>query len=89
MIVANRPKNQHWVPRFYLRNFATPETRTRGKDESQIWMFSNDERDGNERLTNIKNVCTRRYLYSPTDSAGRRDCDVPPSSVADLFRVRR
>lgn len=81
--MANRPKNQHWVPRFYLRNFATPETRTRGKDESQIWMFSNDERDGDERLTNIKNVCTRRYLYSPTDSAGRRDWTLE-EKLADL-----
>jgi hypothetical protein len=71
--MANRPKNQHFVPRFYLRNFATPETRTRRKDKSQIWMFSNDETDGDERLTNIRNVCTRRYLYSPTDSAGQRD----------------
>jgi len=71
--MANRPKNQHWVPRFYLRYFATPETRTRGKDKPQIWMFSNDETDGDERLTNVRNVCTRRYLYSPTDRSGQRD----------------
>lgn len=69
--MVNRPKNQHWVPRFYLRHFATPGTRE--KDEAQIWMFSNEERDGDERLTNIKNVCTRRYLYSPTDDSGQRD----------------
>jgi hypothetical protein len=55
---SNRPKNQHWVPRFYLRQFATPETRE--KDAPQIWMFSNQDRDGDERLTNIKNVCARR-----------------------------
>lgn len=71
--MANRSKNQHWVPRFYLRYFATPETRRRGKDKSQLWMFSNDETDGDERLTNVRNVCTRRYLYSPTDRAGLRD----------------
>jgi predicted Mrr-cat superfamily restriction endonuclease len=34
--------------------FATPETRE--KDEAQIWMFSNQERDGDERLTNIKSA---------------------------------
>ena len=52
--MANRPKNQHWVSRFYLRHFATPETRE--KDEAQIWMFSNQERDGDERLKNIKSA---------------------------------
>lgn len=68
--MANRPKNQHWVPRFYLRHFATPETRA--EEEAQIWMFSNEKRDGDERLTNIRNVCTRRYLYSPIDDSGER-----------------
>jgi hypothetical protein len=37
----NRAKNQHWVPQFYLRHFATPETR--GKDGAQVWIFSHDE----------------------------------------------
>lgn len=68
--MSNRPKNQHWVPRFYLRQFATPETRT--QDEAQVWMFSNQEGDGDERLTNIKNVCAQRYLYSPLDDSGQR-----------------
>ena len=68
--MSNRPKNQHWVPQFYLRQFATPATRE--KDEAQVWMFSNQHRDGDERLTNIKNVCTRRYLYSPLDDSGQR-----------------
>lgn len=81
--MANRPKNQHWVPRFYLRHFATPITRERDKDEAQIWMFSNKERDGDERITNIKNVCTRRHLYSPLDSAGQRDWALE-EKLADL-----
>ena len=54
-----------------MRHFSTPETRE--AQEDQIWMFSNEYRDGDERLTNIKNVCTRRYLYSPIDDSGRRD----------------
>lgn len=78
---SNRPKNQHWVPRFYLRQFATPETRE--NDEAQIWMFSNQDRDGDERLTNIKNVCARRYLYSPMDECGRRDWALE-EQLADL-----
>lgn len=78
---SNRSKNQHWVPRFYLRQFATPETRE--KDEAQIWMFSNQDRDGDERLTNIKNVCARRYLYSPMDDSGQRDWALE-QQLADL-----
>ena len=50
----SNPKNQHWVPRFYLLRCATPETGD--DDETQIPMFSNQERDGDGRLTNIKNV---------------------------------
>jgi hypothetical protein len=44
--MANCPKNQHWVKRLYLRHFFTPETKE--KNEPQIWMFSNQERDGDE-----------------------------------------
>lgn len=68
--MSSRSKNQHWVPRFYLRHFATPETRD--AEEAQIWIFSNSKEDGDERLTNIKNVCAKRYLYSPRDLAGQR-----------------
>lgn len=68
--MAGHPKNQHFVPRFYLRHFATPETRATA--EAQIWVFSNQESDGDEHLTNIKNVCARRYLYSPMDESGQR-----------------
>jgi len=56
------PKQQHWVPRFYLRFFATPETA--GGDEPQVWLLSKDE--GGPVLTNIKKVATQRYLYSQT-----------------------
>ncbi len=66
----NRPKNQHWVPRFYLRHFATPNSSN--TKEPQVWIFSKDEDDGDETLTNIKNICARRYLYSPKDEKGIR-----------------
>ncbi len=70
----NRPKNQHWVPRFYLRYFATPETYS--TKEPQVWIFFKDENDGNESITNIKNICAERYLYSPKDDTGRRSWDL-------------
>jgi hypothetical protein len=68
-------KNQHWVSQFYLRHFATPETR--GKDAaSQVWIFSCDEGDGDETLTNIRNICAKRYLYTPVGSSGERAWDL-------------
>lgn len=69
-IGMTRPKHQHWVPQFYLRYFSTPETKE--KKEAQVWVFSKDETDGDERLTNIRNVCGKRYLYTSLDEAGER-----------------
>ncbi len=67
----NRPKHQHWVPQFYLRYFATPETQ--GTQRPQVWIFSKNDADGDEKLTSVRNVCGRRYLYSPACGAGDRD----------------
>ena len=66
----NLPKHQHWVPQFYLRHFATPETR--GNEDAQVWIFSKEEADGDETLTNVRNVCGKRYLYTPFDESGER-----------------
>jgi hypothetical protein len=63
------PKQQHWVPRFYLRYFATPETAA--GDEPQVWILSKDE--GEPKLTNIRKIATKNYLYSPKGAAGKRD----------------
>jgi hypothetical protein len=66
-----KPKHLHWVSYFYLRYFATPESRH--SKEPQVWIFSKDDTDGDEVRTNIRNVCGKRYLYAPTDASGKRD----------------
>lgn len=66
----NRPKHQHWVPQFYLRYFATLESRD--SDQAQVWIFSKDDTDGDEVLTNVRNICGKRYLYSPIGDSGER-----------------
>jgi len=66
----SRPINQHWVPQFYLRGFATPETRC--AKEAQVWILSRRDSDGIEQLTNVRNVCAKRYLYAPKDRSGER-----------------
>jgi len=67
---ACRSKHQHWVPQFYLRYFATPESRDTKKP--QVWIFSKDLQDGDEQLTSVRNVCGKRYLYSPRQLDGSR-----------------
>ena len=61
------PKRQHWVPCFYLRYFATQETRT--SRQPKAWVLS--KREGDPMLTSIRNVAHQRYLYSPRDEAGK------------------
>jgi len=67
---VNRPKHQHWVPQFYLRYFATLESRE--SDQTQVWIFSKEDTDGDETLTNVRNICGKRYLYSPIGDSGER-----------------
>ena len=62
------PINQHWLPRFYLRYFATPETRDSAKPCA--WIFSKE--CGDPTVTTLRNIAAWRYLYSPLDRAGNR-----------------
>lgn len=70
----SRSKHQHWVPQFYLRYFATPESR--GTKAPQVWIFSKHDEDEHEKLTHVRNVCGKRYLYTPVDEDGQRKWDL-------------
>lgn len=70
----SQPVNQHWVPKFYLRYFATPQTRE--TDAPQVWIFSKRDEDGDEKLTHVRNVCAKRFLYSPLRDNGSRSWDL-------------
>lgn len=74
---VSKPKNQHWVPQFYLKYFATPETIL--KENPQTWFFSKNEEDGDPKLTNIKNICAKRFLYSPKNKEGQREWELEHS----------
>ena len=56
-----KPKRQHWVPRSYLRHFATPESKV--TDDPLVWIFSKEE--GKPTLTSTRQVGAKCYLYSP------------------------
>ncbi|RIK45780.1 MAG: hypothetical protein DCC58_05425 [Chloroflexi bacterium] len=66
-----RSKHQHWVPQFYLRYFATAASRS--EEYPQVWIFSTEPDDGDEKLTSVRNVCGKRFLYSPVQPGGERD----------------
>ncbi|MHB1291734.1 MAG: DUF4238 domain-containing protein [Sulfuricella sp.] len=70
----SRSKHQHWVPQFYLRYFATSDTRH--SEQPKVWIFSKHTSDGDEVLTNARNVCGKRYLYSPVGDDGNRNWDL-------------
>lgn len=68
---ARSPKNQHWVPQFYLKQFAIPDRRESGSD--QVWIFSRRHTDGLEtKRINIRNVAAEQFLYSPKTRDGLR-----------------
>jgi hypothetical protein len=69
--MKNNPKNQHWVPQFYLREFAVPETRGDGKE--QVWIFSRRHSDDLEtKRVSTRNVAAQNFLYSPLRKDGSR-----------------
>lgn len=71
-IEMDLPKKQHWVPRFYLKQFAIPAT----KDSKipKVWTFSKNHRDPKEpALISITDAASSRYMYSPINKQGHRD----------------
>jgi hypothetical protein len=61
--MASPNRNQHWVPQFYLRYFATPESRD--TSHPKIWAFPIKE--GEEFVANVRNVAAQRDLYNFCD----------------------
>lgn len=68
----SKPKKQHWVPRFYLKEFSIHESQN--KKESQVWILSKNE--GDPKIVNIKDIASKRYLYSPQDEDGNRSWEM-------------
>ena len=58
------PKRQHYVPKFYLKEFSTAETYGL-KDKAQIHIYDIEQEEQDVR--NIKTVAYGKYLYSPID----------------------
>lgn len=68
----NEPKRQHWVPRMYLRAFATPDTL--GTAYPEVWCFGKE--GGDPFRASIKHVTVQEYLYSPKKADGSRSFEM-------------
>jgi len=68
----NSPIRQHWVPRFYLKFFATPETSHTSKP--CVWVFSKEK--GDPFLTGVNGVCAENFLYSPANADESRSFEL-------------
>lgn len=69
-----KAKRQHWVPRFYLNEFATPESRD--LKHPKVWAFSKNKDDGFPFQTALENIALEKFLYSPLKEDGSRDYEV-------------
>ncbi len=58
-----KPKNQHWVPQFYLRRFANDQAAS--STEPQIWVGDFSAETVMTRSTSIKKVCAGNFMYTP------------------------
>lgn len=68
------PKNQHWVPQFYLRLFATEDTiKTKSP---KVWVWDKSKQSSLEAPLSVRKICGQRYLYSPEDINGERSSDI-------------
>ena len=65
----NIPKRQHYVPKFYLKEFATDNTYGK-KDKAQVHIYDleNEKKD----IRNIKTIAYEKYLYSPQNEENPR-----------------
>ena len=68
----SKAKKQHWVPQFYLKEFAIEETKRSKKP--QVWIFSKTE--GDPVRVNVGDIAAKRYLYSPKKKDGSRSWEM-------------
>ncbi|QKK02848.1 MAG: DUF4238 domain-containing protein [Pseudomonadota bacterium] len=69
--MSGRPQIQHWVPRFYLKHFATEETRR--TPNPKVWVINKSKSPSEPELMTTRRICGQRFLYTPEGTDGSRD----------------
>jgi len=78
----SEPRNQHWLPQFYLRRFAIPGFGS--KQKAKIWMM--DKEKCEVRWTKVRDVAAADFLYSHTKEDGTR-CFRVEKELAELENI--
>lgn len=67
----NNPRQQHWVPRVYLKHFATADTlATR---DPKVWVWDKTTGLARRGASRVDTICSRKFLYTPKLIDGSRD----------------
>jgi len=57
------PKNHHYIPQSYLKNFSFREKAKNDKTEYYVYVRYNEK----EFTTNVRNICSENYFYTIPD----------------------
>ena len=76
------PRNQHWLPQFYLRRFAVPGWRN--KKNAKIWVM--DTETGELDTRKVREVAALEFLYSHMKEDGSR-CFRVEKDLAELETI--
>jgi len=68
-VASKIAKKQHYVPKFYLKEFATDETYGK-KDKAQVHIY--DLKKEEIYIRNIRTIAYENYIYSPTNEKNQR-----------------
>lgn len=79
----NIPKRHHWVPRVYLKQFATSESM--GTDRPKVWVWDKTAEQDRRGPTPVSAICSRNNLYTTKHIDGSRDW----SMEVDLRKLER
>lgn len=67
----NRPRQQHWVPKVYLKHFATTESlATR---DPKVWVWDKTTKRLRGGPARVDTICSKKFLYTPQLLNGTRD----------------
>lgn len=65
------PTQQHWVPKFYLKEFAIPATKT--QKSPKVCVIDKSGQISEPREMSVAKLCSKKHLYTPLDQDGDRD----------------
>jgi len=76
--MSNRIRAQHYIPRFYLRNFSI-----KGKED---YLYCFDKSKSKKFMVNVKNIGCESYFYDTCED-GEQQIEKAFCTIESLFNV--